>query len=219
MKTLKENEKWSVSLKATQTTVEESPRPKIGDDDGISDRTMNAIIVLFMLITLSVSIVASAQPDPLKYRIMLRQAMLDMDRLDFDKAAAKLLEVRANSEENANVNHMLGMCYLYGQDASEKAVFYLNKAAKHAAVDFESWDLDEKRAPIESVYHLAKAYENLQDFAKAARYYEQYLATINNGADNGSRTYAMIHRNMEKCKAATIENSAEVLPENVVLNQ
>jgi len=221
MKTLNKNQKWSVSLKPASNYTEETPRPKVGDDDGISDRTMTVLIVLFTIITVCISIGSASANNDLKYRILLRQAMLDMDRMQYDKALVKLIEVRANTDDNANVNHMLGMCYLQSPESVEKAVFYFNLAAPFASPDYEEWDLDETTAPAEVVYYLASAYEQLEDYAKAAEYYGQFLASMNesNEHPNTSRTYAIISQKVETCKLATAEQSAELDYQSVVLNQ
>lgn len=221
MKTLKENENWSVSLKAAQTNAEDLPRPKIGDDDGVTDRTMNAIIVLFTILTLFFSIAAGAMDnDQVKYRIMLRQAMLDMDRMEYDKAIIKLLEVRANTSDNANVDHMLGICYLYGENDQQKAVFYLNRAVQHASASYMEWDLDETHAPVQTAYHLAVAYENLKDFGKAAEFYGQYLALIEGSPSTiSTRTMALIGKNAERCRTTATETETQVSEPNVVINK
>jgi tetratricopeptide (TPR) repeat protein len=221
MKTLNKNQKWSVSLKPASNYTEKTPRPKIGDDDGISDRTMNALIVLFTIITVCVSIGSASANDDVKYRILLRQAMLDMDRMQYNMALVKLIEVRANTEDNANLNHMLGLCYLQSQESAEKAVFYFNLAIPFASADHEEWDLDETNAPAEVVYYLASAYEQLEDYDKAAEYYGQFLASILGSSQhpNTSQTYAIISQKAESCKLATAKKSAELDFQNVVLNQ
>jgi tetratricopeptide (TPR) repeat protein len=181
---------------------------------------MNAVIVLFMLLTMGLTVVAGAANDDVKYRILLRQAMLDIDRMDYDKAITKLLEVRANTPENANVNHMLGVCYLYGESDAEKSVFYFNRAVAHASADYEEWDLDETKAPIETAYHLAKAYEQLQDYAQAAEYYSAFLAFL--GADSyalSNRIKALIGSSAERCRLAALEIVGTEDLENIVLNK
>ncbi len=220
MKTLRENQTWDANFKSLPKKVETDPRPKIGDDDGISNKAMNTIILLFMLLTVGVTIATAAPSDNVKYRILLRQAMLDMDRMEYDKAITKLLEVRSNTEANANVDHMIGLCYLYGEHAPEKAVYYLNRAAEHASPQYEEWDLDEVRAPIETAYHLAKAYETIEDFANASVYYKQYLEALEGSEMTISeRTYAIINKNAEDCRIASVGQPKSEIKENVVFNK
>ena len=220
MKTLNNNQNRGVSWKPAPFENRVDNRPNVGDDDGISNRTMNALIVLFTFITLGISIASAAVQDNTKYRIMLRQAMLDMDRLEYGKALLKLLEVRDNTEENANVNHMIGMCYLYGMESPDKAAFYLSQAAKSASKDHQPWDLDETRAPLETTYHLAIAYEQMEDFGKAAQCYQDYLASVSTPDKiNTSRTYAIISRNAVRCQLAAEQQAADAINGNVVFNK
>lgn len=221
MKTLNENQKWSVGLRSYLQENEESiPRSKIGDDDGISNRAMNAVIVLFMLLTVGISIAAAAPTDEVKYRILLRQAMLDIDRMDYDRAIVKLLEVRSNTEENANVNHLLGVCYLYSGISNEKAVFYLSRALPEASAEYEEWVLEETRAPLEVMYLLAKAYERTEQFDMAAELYGQFLASLTTGRlSSSSKTYALISKSAESCKLAAAEQGKSELEQNIVLNK
>lgn len=202
MKTLNEQKNWGVELR---TSYVEPSKPKIGDDDGISDRFMNMVIVLFTLLTLGISFAASAQKcDSLQNRIMLRQAMLDMEREHYEKAVVKLLEVRVNAPDNANVNQMLGKCFLCGSRETDKAIFYLSRAVTQMSEDYEEWDLDETRAPLETAYYLAKAYEDQEQMALAAESYELYLNATADATVSKSRTYAMIRRSAERCRAAAV---------------
>lgn len=222
MKTLEKEKRWSAELGAYLQKHEESPRPKIGDDDGISNGKMNMVIVLFTLITIGISVfAANATPnEDLKYRILFRQAMLDIDRMHYDKAIVKLLEVRSNTETNANVDHLLGMSYLYGEISAEKAVYYLSRAASEATSEYQEWDLDETRAPIESVYLLAKAYEVTEHYDMAAAFYAKFLDSMVEGTlDPSSRTYAIINRSAVECKLAASEQAGVNCTENVVLSE
>lgn len=222
MKTLNKDKSWSAELGTYLRNHESTPRPKIGDDDGISNGKMNIVIVLFTLLTIGVTVLAAnaAGNEDVKYRILLRQAMLDIDRMDFDKAIVKLLEVRSNTDDNANVDHLLGMSYLYGEVSAEKAVYYLSRAASEATVDYEEWDLDETRAPIETVYMLAKAYEVTEHFDMAADFYSQFLASLNEDQlDKESRTYGIINRSAVECRLAAAQQAGVNSSDNVVLGQ
>lgn len=222
MKTLNKNQKWSDGLSAyLQKNEYSDPRPKIGDDDGISNRSMNMVIILFTLLTIGISFVASAQsPDSLQCRIMLRQAMLDIDRMDYDKAIVKLQQVRSNTPENANVNHLLGLCYLNSGNSYEKAVFYLSRSLENTASDYQEWDLDESRAPLEVKYLLARAYESTEHFDMAANLYAEFLSAQSAAKLHpSSKTYALINRSAESCRLAAAGQGTGMENENIVFNQ
>lgn len=220
MKTLDQNQKWSTGLKDHLLREDNrTTRPRIGDDDGISNKAMNAVIILFMLLTVGFTVAIGAPNDEVKYRIILRQAMLDMDRFEYDKALVKLLEVKANTEENANVDHLLGKCYLYGNVSYEKAAFYLNRAVANVSADHEEWVLEEQSAPLETYFLLGIAYEQTEHFDLAAEFYGQFLMTcVQSGkVDASSRTFAIISRAADNCRLAAAEQTFK-FNENIVLN-
>ena len=218
MKTLQNNQTMSINANAALNQTSKNQKPRIGDDDGISERTLNALIVILTVLALCLSIGSATANDDVKYRVLLRQAMLDMDRMQYDKALVKLLEVRANIDENANVNQMLGMCYLYGSKSAEKAVFYFNLAAPFASDEHEEWDLDEKNASTRVIYHLATAYEQSENYEKAAEFYGQFLASLQTpDKPNTSRTFAIISQKAETCRLAAAKQAEDVENQNIVL--
>lgn len=220
MKTSHNNQTMGMNMNTAPDQTNKNRTARIGDDDGISNRTMNMLIVLFTIITIIVSVGSSIGQEGVKYRILLRQAMLDMDRLEYGKALEKLLEVRSNTEDNANVNYMLGICYLHRPGATEQAAFYLNRAVPFASDEYEEWDLDETNAPSQVAYYLATAYEQLEEYEKAAEFYDQFLTSMQPpGKPNTSRTFAIISSKAEQCKLATAKQTADVEYKNVVLNK
>lgn len=146
-------------------------------------------------------------------RILLRQAMLDIDRLDYDKAITKLLDHRSISQENANVCYLLGISYLYSGKrprSMEKASFYLNKAAKNINTEYEFWILDEMAAPPETFYHLGKAEEQLEKFEEAANAFENYLVILEEDKQiTRSKMYALIKQTALEFQMAADNKSSE----------
>lgn len=207
MKTLNQNQKqkWSAGLGTIIQKEETDPRPQIGDDDGISDKAMNIVIVLFMLLTVGVTVATAETPSGTHANNagLFQKALDDMDQMRFDKAINKLLKVRNLAPENANVDYLIGKCYLYGDVSDEKAAFYLNRAASCISYSYESWDISENCAPVETIYLLARAYERTEHYDLAAQHYEQFLLLIEDGpVKSTSRTYAIVSGAAEKCKQA-----------------
>lgn len=133
-------------------------------------------VLLFVLSVLTSQ--AQYQSVESQSRILLRQAMLDMDRLDYGSAISKLLEHRALNLDNANTFYLLGKCYLYAEGrikSFEKAAFYLEQASQSINPDYEFWILSESSAPPEVHYHLGKAHEKLNNYQNAAEALANYL--------------------------------------------
>ena len=147
--------------------------------------------------------------------------MLDIDRLDYDKAITKLLEHRMISDENANVCYLLGISYLYSDNrprSKEKASFYLRKAAKNVDTAYEFWILDETAAPPETYYHLGKAEEQLQNYEQAAIAFEDYLTILDeNQKLSGGRMYALIKRTAIEFQTASQNQSRSDQPTELQL--
>lgn len=153
-------------------------RPRIGTDDGISNRGMNILLIIFMMLTVGLAVASATETDNVKMRILLRQSMLDVEQQRYDEAVPKLMELLAKDSENANAAYLLGICHLYGTRNFHQAAFYLNRASAAASTSYESWDLEERHAPVQTHYLLATAWEQAGDDKRAALAYEQYIAAV-----------------------------------------
>jgi tetratricopeptide (TPR) repeat protein len=155
-------------------------RPKIGTDDGISNRGMNVLLIIFMVITMLISVVAAKAAtngdDALKVRILLRQSMLDVERGQYDAALLKLNAVFAADPENANVAYLIGTCHYHGTKNYQQAAFYYERASRSMTPDYLFWDLDERKAPVQTIFLMASAYEAAGDHGRAAVAYEKFLS-------------------------------------------
>jgi tetratricopeptide (TPR) repeat protein len=182
--------------------------PRIGTDDGISNRTLNLLILLFMLLTVSVAVASGSQADELKSRILLRQSMLDIDQLQYDLAIPKLMEVLAKDPSNANAAYLLGVCHLYGTRNFHQAAFYLENASKSVSTTYESWDLDERNAPVQTFYLVATAWEQANDDLRAVVAYENYMRYLT-GSDTkklSPRIMNMVRQNIANTRLRSYES-------------
>jgi tetratricopeptide (TPR) repeat protein len=152
--------------------------PRIGTDDGISNRGMNILLIIFMMLTVGLAVASATESDDVKMRILLRQSMLDVEQQRYEEAVPKLMELLAKDSENANAAYLLGMCHLYGTRNFHQAAFYLDRASAAASRSYVAWDLDERNAPVHAHYLLATAWEQAGDDDRAAMAYEQYIAAV-----------------------------------------
>ncbi len=191
------------------SSAEEKPNgPRIGTDDGISNRTLNLLILLFMLLTVSVAVASGSQADEIKSRILLRQSMLDIDQLQYDLAIPKLMEVLAKDPSNSNAAYLLGVCHLYGTRNFHQAAFYLENASKSVSPTYESWDLDERNAPAQTFYLLATAWEQANDDLRAVVAYENYMRHVTNGDTKklSTRIMNMVRQNIANTRLRSYES-------------
>jgi tetratricopeptide (TPR) repeat protein len=181
-------------------------------------------MIAILLLQLSLVVPASAQKNKqtLENRILLRQAMLDIDRLQYDKAISKLLLLRMTEEVQPNVAYLLGRSYLYSNRlrSIEKAVFYLAKASEHASDKYEEWDLDERNAPMEVFYHLGKAQEKFGLYEAAAESYESFLAHLSDDKNiQRSKMYGLIEQTVLDCQFAALNAPIIELEENLLVQR
>ena len=170
-------------------------------------------MIAILLLQLGLLVPATAQRPELSIekRILLRQAMLDIDRLEYDKAISKLLLVRDSDSINPNLAYLLGRSYLYSNRprSLEKAIFYLTKASVSPNDDYLEWDLDEQDAPMEVFYHLGKAQEKLGLYEPAAESYENLLDHLAKDANiHRSKMYDLIMQNAKDCQMASLSSPA-----------
>jgi tetratricopeptide (TPR) repeat protein len=213
MKTIDNRSVWSATLQYQGGNAQSngtSSGPKVGTDDGISNRALNILIILFMLLTVGMSL-ASANDD-VKSRILLRQSMLEVERTDYEAALPMLMELFAKDATNANVNHMIGICHLYGTGNFHHAAFYLSMAATSVSNDYQVWDLEERSSPVQTLYLLATAYEQAGRDDLAAETFTKYLTHV--GQEGGKkispRMRGIIERQLAQCvqRATAIETDA-----------
>jgi len=197
-------------------------RPKIGTDDGISNRKMNIMLIVFMIMTMLVTVLAAnASPsngdDVLKLRILLRQSMLDMDRGNYDAALQKLTVVFESDMDNANVAYLIGKCHFHGAKDYPKAAFYFERASRSVSASYSDWDLDERQAPIQSVYLMASAYEAAGEAERAAWAYEQFMAKT--GEDGQIKLSTRMRTILQRSLAHNRLVASETLSEAVAIEQ
>ena len=78
------------------------------------------------------------------------------------------LKLLTEQPDNNNVNYKTGLCYLKSANEKGKSLSYLEKAAQNTTKNYDPFSGSEKKAPFESYFYLAEAYQlNYQiDLAK-----------------------------------------------------
>ena len=97
---------------------------------------------------------------------------------DYDKALITFLELYDYDSTNANINYNIGLCYISSNKISEnvKAIKYLEKATSNIAkTRYKEGSYREKRAPIETYFHLANSYKAKHEFDLAIENFNLFL--------------------------------------------
>ncbi len=79
---------------------------------------------------------------------------------------------------NANVNFLLGECYLHSATEKNKAETYLAKAVTNVKKHYKHDDYTEKAAPPQAFLYYAKALHINYKFDEAIQYYNKFLEFI-----------------------------------------
>ncbi len=109
----------------------------------------SSIILLFGLLT-----VKASSTDIDKYQL----AEQFVEEGNYYKALDIYLELLKTREDNANLQFKVGFCYLNTSNDKEKAIPHLEKAITNTSIDYQTFDLNEEKAPIESLFFLGEAY-------------------------------------------------------------
>lgn len=86
---------------------------------------------------------------------------------NYDNALKNFLELYRKDTTNANINYKVGLCYLNSANEKNKALRYLEKAAKKTSKRYDEYNPNERRVPKTIYYYLGIAYKVNYDFKKA----------------------------------------------------
>ncbi|MCB9187250.1 MAG: PD40 domain-containing protein [Flavobacteriales bacterium] len=93
--------------------------------------------------------------------------------------ALPLLEdLYAYDTSNANLNYLLGMCYLIGKKDHDLAIRRLESATKSVSLEYSEGNWKEKNAPGKAYYFLGRAYHYKNRFDRAITNYYNYRSFI-----------------------------------------
>ncbi|MDP6908593.1 MAG: hypothetical protein QF371_03760, partial [Flavobacteriales bacterium] len=111
-----------------------------------------------------------------------KQKFNKADALVFDGAyleAMVLLEdLYAYDTTNANLNYLLGVCYLMGKKDHSLAIKRLESATRNVSLEYVEASWKERKAPGRAYYYLGKAYHFKNRFDRAVSNYYNYRSFI-----------------------------------------
>ena len=116
---------------------------------------------------------------------------------------ANQLYILLENPENLNVIYKIGTCYLNIPDEKEKAIPYLEAAAKNAAYNAKTKSFKEKRAPLDTYFYLARAYLINNELEKGLNTLQNFrsLAKETEGK-GGMENLDFVDQQIQACKIA-----------------
>ncbi len=124
---------------------------------------INCAIIFFIL--LNYSTVYSQKKEYRKAEILVENG-------NFRSAVSIYLDLYKETPKNSNLNFLIGYCYLSISEKKIESIEYLEKSIEYLGVDIDN------DAPLESYYHLGRAYHNNHKFDKAISIYEKLLPKV-----------------------------------------
>lgn len=169
-----------------------------------------SLILLFVGISCSFSY---SQKD--EDRVNFFDGIFFMEEEDYRDALSAFMKVYdAGYQENANINYKIGVCYLNISGEKDKAIPFLEKAAKNVALNYREGVFNEERAPMDALLFLGNAYRIDYQLDSAITTYNSYIDRLED-KDEMEIKYAM--QQIEACNRAkvSIENPASIRFQNL----
>jgi hypothetical protein len=133
------------------------------------------LLVTVSIIFLSTSKVRAIELFDGNYKNIYYQAENYFVNENYIAALPLYMKLDSMEKGNPNLNFKIGFCYLNAPTYKTKSIPYLEEAVKNIASKYEEGEIKEKKAPLSTIYYLAKAYHLNYEFDKAIETYQKYI--------------------------------------------
>ncbi len=127
---------------------------------------------------------------------------------DYREAVYYFLDIVQKGFVNANVQYKIGACYLNIPGEEDKAIPYLEEAVKKIALKYDPKNLQEKKAPIYSLFYLGNAYRIDNQLDKALDIYDQLVKSP--GYNENTFNFRIVENEVKSCQRAKIIQDSPV---------
>jgi hypothetical protein len=116
---------------------------------------------------------------------------------------ANQLYILLENPENLNIIYKIGTCYLNIPDEKDKAIPYLEAAAKNTTYDAKTESFKEKRAPLDTYFYLARAYLINNEMEKGLNTLRNFRSLAKETEDKGGmENLDFVDQQIQACKVA-----------------
>ncbi|MDQ1296829.1 MAG: hypothetical protein QG611_808, partial [Bacteroidota bacterium] len=153
------------------------------------------------LVTLLVFSFAASAQSPKELKGIFEQAESYFLYEEFE--LANQLYLLLETPDNLNVKYKIGTCYLNIPGEKANSIPYLEEAVKNASYDAKSTSFNEKRAPLDAYFFLAKAYLVNNELEKSLSTLRKFNE-LSRGADvkGDMKNLDYIVQQIQACKRA-----------------
>jgi hypothetical protein len=128
---------------------------------------LSVIFLIYFLLSFSTSSAQFFPKDKKSYRANFIEGSLLLEEGNPLMALEYFKFARIYDSLNANINYLVGYCYLSHPIAKHEAEYYLEIASSKITRNYEPFEPDVDGAPVITYYHLAHAYHLDYKFDKA----------------------------------------------------
>ncbi len=156
------------------------------------------LLQMIILVTLPFTVIA--QSDPGMKKIFAEAESRNLFG-EYDLAIPLYLSL--DNPENYNIKYKIGACYLNIPGEKDKAIPYLENAAKHSSYDAKVNSFRETRAPLDSYFFLAKSYMINNQLDKALNTFQTFKKLALETEDKGGmKNLPFIDQQIRACENA-----------------
>ncbi|HPQ07879.1 MAG TPA: hypothetical protein PK995_01480 [Bacteroidia bacterium] len=143
---------------------------------------MKKIFFAIISVAYSCSILAQETTEKKSYKDYFTEGSYLMLEDNYSLALQNLKKAYEFDSTNANINFLMGECYLHSATEKSKAEYYLSKAIQKVRKNYRPADYSEKAAPPHAYLYYAKALHINYKFDEAIQYYDKFLEYIGKSA-------------------------------------
>lgn len=168
---------------------------------------INGFWNLVLLLNMILSVQVCAQSNTEKLKEIYRDGDEFFQDEDYKEALYYFLQLPNQGFINANLQYKIGVCYLNLSGQEVKAVPYLESAAKRISLKYKAKNIDEKSAPLHTLFYLGKVYRIDNQLTNALRAYKKFY---NNPEFEEFYNSKIVEREIESCEEAKIIQDSPV---------
>jgi tetratricopeptide (TPR) repeat protein len=143
---------------------------------------MKKIFFAIISVAYSCSILAQETTEKKSYKDYFTEGSYLMLEDNYSLALQNLKKAYEFDSTNANINFLMGECYLHSATEKSKAEYYLSKAIRKVRKNYRPADYSEKAAPPHAYLYYAQALHINYKFDEAIQYYDKFLEYIGKSA-------------------------------------
>lgn len=120
---------------------------------------------------------------------------------DYQEAIYYFLQLEQMGNINANLKYKIGVCYMNIPGDEPKAISYFEEASKHISLKYSPKSLDEKQAPLHTLFYLGNVYRMTNQLSKALEMYDKF---VNHPGYEGNYNAGMVETEIKACERAKV---------------